>query len=221
MTGDDFWEDPDVVETFANRPPDHRLQGLIEKVEDPSSFRALDVGCAGGRNALYLAQARVDVHAVDTSAAMVARTRSRLAEVMGPRRAQGRVVQAPMDDLGHIADASIDLVVILGVLQSARSIGEWNEAVKEIRRVLKPGGRALVSNFDPSSQPRGRPLVKVEGEPHRYVWREDQRMTLLDPARHDAAFAAQGLLPDEATQSVHVPRENGYRVSINALYTAD
>lgn len=218
---DRFWEDPDVVERFASRSPDHRLQRLMQEVEGLSGFHALDVGCAGGRNALYLARIGVDVHAVDTSPAMVARTRSRLAEVLGTSEARARVLRAPMDDLGHVPDASIDLVVILGVLQSARSVGEWNEAVKEIRRVLKTGGRALVSNFDPSSQPRGQPLVVLEGEPHRYVWRENQQMILVDPSRHDAAFAGHGLVPAEPTQTVHVPLENGYRISINALYRAE
>jgi SAM-dependent methyltransferase len=215
---DSFWEDPEVVETFASRAPDHRLQRLIEDVDEPSRLHVLDVGCAGGRNTVYLANAGVDVHAVDTSAAMVERTRARLAEVVGEESAETRVRRGPMDDLGHIADASMDLVVVLGVLQSARSIEEWNEAVGEIRRVLKPGGRALVSNFAPESRPRGQPLVALVGEPDRYLWREDRRMVLLDPARHDAAFATHGFVPAEATEAVRVPLEEGYRISINALY---
>jgi len=218
---DSIWEDPDVVETFAGRPPDHRLQRLMDEADEPSTLTALDVGCAGGRNTLFLAHAGVDVHAVDASAAMVARTRSRLAAVLGSEAAEARVRRGHMDDLGHVADASMDLVVILGVLQSARSIDEWSAAVAEIRRVLKPGGLALVSNFAPASQPRGQPLVALEGDPDRYVWRRDQRMVLLNPERHDAAFAAQGLRPAEPTEVVHVPLEDGYRISINALYTAE
>jgi SAM-dependent methyltransferase len=217
---DRSWEDPKVVEKFASRPPDHRLQALVEEWEDPASFHALDVGCAGGRNTLYLAQAGVDVYAVDASAAMVARTRSRLAKVLGPEGADARVQRRHMDDLDHVVDASMDLVVSLGVLQSARSAREWEEAVREIRRVLRPGGLALVSNFAPSSQPLGLPLLTLEGQPDRYVWREGQQMILLDPARHDAAFEAHGLVPAAATQTVHVPVEGGHRVSINALYAA-
>jgi hypothetical protein len=45
-------------------------------------------------------------------------------------------------------------------------------------------------------------------------------MILLGAARHDAAFAAHGFVPAEPTREVHVPLEDGYRVSINALYTA-
>lgn len=218
---DPFWEDPDVVETFANRAPDHRLQRLLEDVDDPSRLHALDVGCAGGRNTIHLAEAGVDVHAVDASAAMVGRTRARLADLLGSEGAEARVRRGPMDDLGHIADASMDLVVVLGVLQSARSMEEWNDAVGEIRRVLKPGGQALVSNFAPASRPHGRPLVALEGEPDRYLWRESRRMILLDPARHDAAFASHGFRPAEATEAVRIPLENGYRISINALYAAE
>jgi SAM-dependent methyltransferase len=217
---DPFWEDPDVVEAFASRPPDHRLQHLMKEVEDPSRFSVLDVGCAGGRNTLYLAELGVDVRAVDTSAAMVDRTRARLAEVLGSESAHERVRRGPMSDLGHVADGSMDLVVVLGVLHSARSMEEWNEAVSETRRILKPGGRALVSNFGPDSRPHGRPLAALDGEPDRYLWQEGRRMILLDAARHDAAFAAHGFAPAEPTREVHVPLEDGYRVSINALYTA-
>jgi SAM-dependent methyltransferase len=218
---DPFWEDPEVVETFASRAPDHRLQGLVEEAEDPSRLHALDVGCAGGRNTVYLAQAGVDVHAVDASAAMVARTRARLAEVLGAESAEARVLRGLMDDLRPVADASMDLVVVLGVLHSARSLEEWHRAIREIRRVLKPGGRTLVSNFSPDSLPHGRPLAALEGEPDRYLWREGRRMILLDPARHDAAFAAHGLLPAEDTEAVRVPLEDGYRVSVNALYMVE
>ena len=102
-----------------------------------------------------------------------------------------------------------------------RTLEEWRAAVAEVRRVLKPGGRVLVSNFAPSSRPRGRPMPALEGEPDRYLWPEDRRMVLLDPERHDAEFAAVGLLPAEPTETVRVPLEEGYRVSINALYVAE
>lgn len=213
-----FWEDPAVVETFAGRPPDHRLQRMVEGVRDPSLLRALDVGCAGGRNTVFLARAGADVHAVDASAAMVERTRASLAEIVGEEGAAARVVRGPMHDLGHIPDDSVDLVVVLGVLQSARTVGEWRRTVAELHRVLKPGGRALVSNFAPASRPRGRPLAPVDGESDRYLWREGQRMVLLEPERHDAEFRGLGLRPVEPTDAVRVPLEEGYRISINALY---
>ena len=39
-------------------------------------------------------------------------------------------------------DASFDLVVALGIYHNARSAEEWQAALAETARVLKPGGRA-------------------------------------------------------------------------------
>ena len=125
---DAFWEDPEKVEEFARKPPDHRLQALIEAEPDPRRLRALDVGCAGGRNAAFLAENGVDVVATDGSAAMVERTRERLAGLLGPEAAAERVIRATMDVMPWAADASFDLVVALGIYHNARTAeetGSW------------------------------------------------------------------------------------------------
>ncbi len=51
-----FWERPEMVERFAARDPDHRLVRLAALYARPSYVRALDVGCAGGSNAVFLAR---------------------------------------------------------------------------------------------------------------------------------------------------------------------
>ena len=81
---DPLWEDPEKVEEFVRKPPDHRLQALIEAEANPRRLRALDVCCAGGRNAVFLAEHGVHVVATDGSVAMVERTRARLAALLGP-----------------------------------------------------------------------------------------------------------------------------------------
>ena len=47
---------------------------LIEEYPDPSRVRVLDLGCAGGRNTVVLAERGFDLEALDASAAMVAKT---------------------------------------------------------------------------------------------------------------------------------------------------
>lgn len=215
---DPFWDRPDIVERFADRDPDHRLRRLMDDVEDPSAFRVLDLGCAAGRNTVYLAERGVDVHAVDASEAMLTRTRDRLGDVVGPEEAERRVRWALMTDLGAYDDASFELVIALGVLHTAVSVEEWNVAISEIARVIRPGGRVLVSNFSPGSRPEGERLPRVDGSPHARRWRDDRPMILMDAEEHDASFESHGFTPVEETETVHVPLEDGFRITVNAMY---
>lgn len=215
---DPFWERPEIVERFADRAPDERLRRLLVDVDDPSSFRVLDVGCAGGRNTRFLAERGVDVHALDASPAMVARTRERVAELLDPSAAEKRVRLGVMSDLGSFGADRFDLVVALGVMQSADSLDAWDRTLSEIRRVLRPGGRVLVANFAPGSRPEGRPLERVAGARHVFLWRDGRPMVLMDADDHDASFTAHGFHPVEPTETVRVPKEAGYRLTVNGLY---
>ena len=76
---------------FAARPPDRRLLQLLKHYQQPQQTRVLDLGCAGGRNTIVLADQGFDVYALDTSCAMVEKTRERLAIVLGGEEARKRV----------------------------------------------------------------------------------------------------------------------------------
>lgn len=213
-----FWERPEVVEQFASRPADHRLLGLVEEYPRPEATRVLDLGCAGGRNTVLLAARRFDVRAVDASAAMVERTRERVAAVLGRDQANERVQHGRMDDLSSFPGAFFDLVVALGVYHSAASMTEWDRAVAETARVLKPRGRVLVNHFTPEVQLTGEGVCPIAGEPNVYEGLADGRSVLLDAAALDAAMARHGLLPALPSDTVRVETERGWRVSVNSLY---
>lgn len=218
MTGS-FWDSTENVERFASRDPDVRLASLLAGYADPAATRVLDLGCAGGRNAVLLAEKGFDVEAVDASPAMIAKTRERLAALLGAEQAVRRVRVGRMDELGHATDGTFDLVVSLGLYHCAQSRAEWERALAETARVLRPGGRLLVSVFTPETDLTGRGTRAVPGEPDVYEgFDSGGRHVLVDAAGLDRDLAGLGLLPLEPTRTARPKAETGRRVSANGLY---
>lgn len=214
-----FWDSAENVERFAAREPDARLTELVGEYPDPSTIRVLDLGCAAGRNAVLLAENGFDVEALDASPAMVARTRQRLAAILGAAEAEKRVRVGRMDDLSPSADATFDLVVALGLYHCAQSRAEWERSLSETARVLKPGARVLVSVFTPETDLTGRGIRAVAGEPDVYEgFDSGGRHVLVDAAGLDREMARFGLLPLEPTRTARPKVETGRRVSANGLY---
>jgi SAM-dependent methyltransferase len=213
-----FWEDLDRVEAFADREPDRRLLQLLDSYAEPAATRVLDLGCAGGRNTAVLAERGFDVRAIDSSSSMVAKTRERVAAMLGADVAERRVRVGRMEDLGEFASESFDLVVALGVYQNAASAEEWDRALSETVRVLIPDGLLLVADFTPRFEPHGVALRRVAGGRHLYEGFEAGSLYLLDADELDAEMALHGLLPVVATETVEVPTDSGRRATANALY---
>jgi len=135
-----FWEQPEQVERFASRPPDERLLDLLQAYEVPDKTRVLDLGCAGGRNTVVLAERGFDFWAIDSSQRMVEHCRRRVAEVVGGKEADRRVMVGKMHDLNQFDPESLDMVVSLGVYHNASSRAEWDLALAETARVVRPEG---------------------------------------------------------------------------------
>ena len=218
MNEDGFWDRPDVVARFAGRNPDHRLVELVLGLAPPERHRVLDLGCAGGRNTVFLAERGFDVHAVDASEAMVEETRRRLARVLGEEEAMRRVRRGFMDDLSAFDVATVHLVVALGVYQNAGSMEEWHRAVGETARVLQPGGRALVAHFTPDVDLTGEGMTPVVGAPHVFTGMPGGgRSVLLHAAELEEGMAAHGLALAMESHTVMVETEKGRRSTVNAL----
>lgn len=127
------------------------LQALEEPViraavGETRGLNVLDLGCGTGRHALRLAADGATVTAVDFSEGMLAEAR---------RKPGADAVQFLVHDLHQplpYADASFDLVVSGLVLEHLRELDGF---FAEAHRVLKPGGRAVVSSMHPAMFLRG------------------------------------------------------------------
>lgn len=213
-----FWDEKEQVERFAAREADHRLQALLPGYADPGGTRVLDLGCAGGRNAAFLAEQGFDVVARDLSPAMVAKTRERVTESLGAEEAARRVCRAAMDDLADLPDGRVDLIVALGIYHQAQDEKEWGRALDESVRVLAPTGRILVSTFAPGTGPLEAPLLRVPGTAFVFEGMRGGHMCLRTLDELDADFEARGFVPEVPSVLVERETEDRRRVTVNALY---
>ncbi len=213
-----FWEHPDQVDKFSALEPDQRLLELLSAYRGPAETRILDLGCAGGRNTVVLAEQGFDFHALDTSWAMVERTRERVAASVGREEAERRVTAGAMEDLCRFPPESFDLVVALGLYHNSTCREQWDRALAETARVLKTGGLVLVANFTPRADPKGRGVKPVAGEPYVYEGFDAGPVFLLEADELDAEMARHGLRPVVPSKTVETSTDTGRRVTVNALY---
>jgi malonyl-CoA O-methyltransferase len=117
-----------------------------ELVGDPAGREVLDLGCGTGRHSLWLAAAGARVTAIDFSEGMLAEARRK------PGADAVRFLVHDLDQPLPFPDAAFDLEVSGLVLEHLRDVPGF---FREVRRVLRPGGRAVVSTMHPAMMLRG------------------------------------------------------------------
>lgn len=113
---------------------------------DPRGLDCLDLGCGTGRHALWLAERGGRVTAVDFSEEMLEQARRKPGAVAV--RFLRHNLAAPLP----FPEGAFDLVVSGLVLEHIEDLDAF---FLELRRVLRPGGRALLSAMHPRMFERG------------------------------------------------------------------
>lgn len=106
------------------------LLGLL-----PANWVVADVGCGTGNGAELLAPHVREVIAIDQSGPMLDAARKRLKAFSNVRFADGPIEALPLPD------RSVDAAVCLLVLHHVREV---DDALRELFRVVRPGGRLLI-----------------------------------------------------------------------------
>jgi SAM-dependent methyltransferase len=122
------------------------MAGRRRELLAPMSGRVLELGAGTGLNVAHYPAAVTELVLTEPDAGMCARLRRRVAA--SPRDAT--VVHAAAEEL-PFADGSFDAVVSTMVLCT---VGDTDAALREVRRVLRPGGRLLFIEHIRSSTPR-------------------------------------------------------------------
>ena len=100
--------------------------------------RVLDAGCGSGRNLVYLLRSDYEVFGVDESSEAVAQTRQ-LAAALAPHLPADNFRVEAVERMSF-ANTGFDVVLSSAVLHFARDEAHWSSMVKEMWRLLKPGG---------------------------------------------------------------------------------
>lgn len=136
--------------SFSERAAERlRHRWVVDTVRRFEPRRALDVGCSLGQLTGALALLPMELHAIDVSPTAVTRARARIGNGNG-RPAEGRTAS-----LRFVAGSAVTLPLASSAydfLTACDGLYSWelndderHRAVKEIRRVLRVGGHALLT----------------------------------------------------------------------------
>ena len=126
-----------------------RTQEIVSRYLRSAPVVVLDVGGAAGIHALWLASLGHEVHLVDAVPLHVEQARAGSAQAGRP------LASIEVGDARRLdqADASVDVVLLLGPLYHLVERADRVRALSEARRVVKPGGvviAAAISRFAPA-----------------------------------------------------------------------
>ena len=111
------------------------LESELRRLPREARERALEIGCGPGRLMKPLSRHFAEIHGVDVSDEMIRLARERLRDVPN-----ARAYATNGASLGQFVDESFDFVYSYAVFQHIPSRQVVLDYMREIRRVLKPGG---------------------------------------------------------------------------------
>jgi 2-polyprenyl-3-methyl-5-hydroxy-6-metoxy-1,4-benzoquinol methylase len=165
---------------------------MLELLGDVDGQAVLDAGCGPGLYAEELANRGASVVGIDQSAGMVELARQRLGA-----RAEFRAhdLSRPLD---WLADRSFDAVVIALVIHH---VDDRRALLRELFRVLRPGGRVVLSTHHPMEDWLRLGGSYFDVEAVEEVWRDDwdvrywrQPLTATCAEATDAGFLIERLV---------------------------
>jgi SAM-dependent methyltransferase len=166
--------------------------------------RILDAGCGEGRNLVYFIREGFDVHGIDKSPRSIAQIRE-FATRLSPDIDADRFTVQPIE-LMSFADGEFDVVISSAVLHFARDEPDWWEMVREMWRVLAPGGMLFARlgstiGHETRVQPLGHRRYIVPDGSERFLVDENFLMTattelggeLIDPIKTTVVQALRSM----------------------------
>jgi SAM-dependent methyltransferase len=178
-----------------------RMRELLRRCLPPAPATVLDVGGGAGAYAIPLAEAGYQVHLIDPVPLHVEQAAA------ASRAAESRLASVSLGDARDLraADGSADAVLLLGPLYHLTSRADRVTALREARRVLRPGGVVVakaLSRFYPVFE------ELANGMPPEPGWRDSLPRFLADgqyrnPGGDPASFTTSYFhRPEELTAEI-------------------
>jgi SAM-dependent methyltransferase len=145
-------------------------------------MRVVDAGCGGGRNLVYLLREGYEVFGVDANAGAVAAVREMAAE-LAPGLPAGNFQVAAVERM-PFADGFADVVVCNSVLHFAEDDAQFEAMVRELWRVVRPGGMLFCRLGSVIGSGNGMEFERVScaGSARRFRVGDGQTWYLVDEA---------------------------------------
>src|ERR1700719_1939717 len=144
---DPIWEETFRTTQWGKYPPEHVIRFVASKFyayADRSEIRLLDAGCGTGACTWFMAREGFRVSGIDGSPTAIGRASDRLsAEGLNVEFKIGDYTVLPWPD--NFFDAALDNFSFY-----ANLCADWQRAVDEVYRVLKPGGLFMSASFTSS-----------------------------------------------------------------------
>jgi 2-polyprenyl-3-methyl-5-hydroxy-6-metoxy-1,4-benzoquinol methylase len=150
----------------------------------------LDFGCGMGEEAIYFAQLGAQVTAIDISEVGVELTQRRAAHNRLGDRVDARVMRA---DPTEFPSESFDIIHGLGILHH---LPDLEQALREIQRLLKPGGMAIflepVGNSPVVESIKEWLLARID---KNAVTEHEENLRIAELERHAGLFSSMEIHP--------------------------
>lgn len=115
------------------------VEAFLDDISHEQGSLSLDVGCGNGRHSELLAEVTERVLALDVSRGLLLEARNRVGESDSVSLLQGDAASLPL------SGECVDVAVYVATLHHLPDRETRVESLRELGRVLSPGGRALAS----------------------------------------------------------------------------
>ncbi|MBU2914226.1 class I SAM-dependent methyltransferase [Reichenbachiella agariperforans] len=176
------------------------LLDQILKANIPPTARVLDAGCGEGRNLIYFLNNGYNVHGIDQNPDAI-RMLQFIAGSNYPDQPKGNFIEGQIHDMPY-PDQCFDLVISSAVLHFSPDTATFWAGVKEMTRVLRPGGMLFIRmtaimGLEDVISPQGEQHALPDGSV-RFLITE----SIIEQLQNDYNYS-----PIEATKSVLVDRK--------------